>query len=77
MPTTDITVDAEKRRRISRRPAPNPNAFAFTIRDAQAMGGPGRTKTYMLAKCGQLKLIKVGGRTMVDGDSLRALIRGS
>jgi hypothetical protein len=38
------------------------------------MGGPGRTKIYDLAKSGELKLIRVAGRTMVDGDSLRTLL---
>jgi hypothetical protein len=61
-------------RRRSRRAAPSPNAFAYTIADAQAMGGPGRTKIYDLGKRGDLKLIKVAGRTMVDGASLRALL---
>ena len=56
------------------RPDPSPNAFAYTIEDARAMGGPGRTKIYELAKGGHLKLIHVGGRTKVEGDSLRALL---
>jgi hypothetical protein len=49
-------------------------AHAFTIPDAQAMGAPGRTKIYELAKCGKLKLLHVAGRTLVDGASLRALL---
>jgi hypothetical protein len=60
--------------RSRRRPAPVKNAYAFTIADAQAMGGPGRTKIYDLAKVGKLKLLRVAGRTMVDGASLRALL---
>jgi hypothetical protein len=63
-----------RQRRHRARPAPSPTAFAFTIADAQAMGGPGRTKIYELARRGELKLINVGGRTMVDGTSLRALL---
>jgi hypothetical protein len=51
-------------------------ALAFTIPDAQAMGAPGRTTIYNLAKQEKLKLLRVAGRTMVDGDSLRALLRG-
>jgi hypothetical protein len=50
-------------------------ALAFTIGDAQAMGAPGRTTIYKLAKHGQLQLLRVGGRTLVDGDSLRVLLR--
>jgi hypothetical protein len=68
------TLETEKRTRSRARPAPSPNPFAFTIEDAQAMGGPGRTKIYDLAKRGELKLIDVAGRTMVDGASLRALL---
>jgi hypothetical protein len=66
------TLKDRTRRRA--RPDPSPHAFAYTIEDAQAMGGPGRTKLYQLAKSGRLKLIHVGGRTLVDGDSLRALL---
>jgi hypothetical protein len=63
--------------RTSVRPTPSPDAYAFTIRDAQKMGAPGRTKIYDLKKRGELKLLRVAGRTMVDGDSLRALLRGA
>ncbi len=65
---------APAERRARRRPAPVVHAYAFTIPDAQAMGGPGRTKIYELAKGGKLKLVRVAGRTMVDGASLRALL---
>ena len=63
-----------KKPRLRARAAPNPLAFAFTIEDAQAMGAPGRTKIYEMARQGQLRLIKVAGRTLVDGNSLRALL---
>ena len=56
------------------RTMPSPHAFAYTLADAKLMGGPGRTKIYDLAKRGELKLIRVGGRTKVDGDSLRSLL---
>ena len=51
----------------------SPNAFAFTIEDAQAVGGSPRTKIYDLAKRGELKLIGVAGRTTVDDANLCAL----
>jgi hypothetical protein len=57
------------------RSAPLPNALAFRIDEVRAMGGPSRTKIYELADQGKLKLVKVAGRTLVDGDSLRALLR--
>lgn len=57
------------------RQAPLPNALAYRVDEVPRMGGPARTKLYELAKTGQLKLVKVAGRTLVDGDSLRALLR--
>lgn len=57
------------------RSAPLPNAIAFRIDEVAQMGGPGRTKTYELAAEGKLRLVRVAGRTLVDGDSLRALLR--
>ena len=56
-------------------PAPRPDALAFRVDDVPLMGGPGRTKTYELAKAGKLRLVRVAGRTLIDGDSLRALLR--
>jgi hypothetical protein len=38
------------------------------------MGGIGRTLLYKLAREGRLRLVKAGGRTLVCGDSLRALL---
>ncbi len=57
------------------RPAPLPNALAYRVDEVPRMGGPARTKLYELANAGKLKLVKVAGRTLVDGDSLRALLR--
>jgi hypothetical protein len=57
------------------RPMPRPDALAFRVNEVPLMGGPGRTKLYELAKAGKLQLVHVGGRTLVDGDSLRALLR--
>ena len=41
------------------------------------MGAPGRTMIYKLAHRGELKLLRVAGRTLVDGDSLRRLLGAS
>lgn len=57
------------------RPPPLAHALAYRIDEVAQMGGPGRTKTYQLASEGKLKLVRVAGRTLVDGDSLRALLR--
>jgi hypothetical protein len=69
-----VVADLQHPKRRRARAAPSPNAMAFTLEDAQAMGAPGRTKIYALAKQHKLKLLKVAGRTMVDGQSLRALL---
>ncbi len=75
MPAVALSDTAPKRRDRARA-APDPRAHAFTIKDAQAMGAPGRTSIYKLAAEGKLRLIRVAGRTLIDGDSLRALLRG-
>jgi hypothetical protein len=62
------------RRWKRQRASPHPMAYAFTIPDAQSMGAPCKTKIYELVKNGELKMLCVGGRTMVSGDSLRALL---
>ncbi len=70
---------AERRARASRkrnRQAPPANAFAYRVDDACAMGGFGRTTAYGLVKQGKLKLLRVGGRSLIAGDSLRALLNG-
>jgi hypothetical protein len=66
-----------KRSRVTRRPRvmQQPNAIAFTIAGYQSVGGCGRTKVYEMAKQGLLKLFKApDGRTLIDGDSGRALL---
>jgi hypothetical protein len=57
-------------------PPPYPDALAYTVGHACRMAGFGRTLLYKLAKEGKLRLLKVAGRTLVCGDSLRALIAG-
>jgi len=68
---TEAAAEAPRKRL---RAAADPMAHAFTIQDAQSMGAPGRTKIYALAKQGRLTLLRVAGRTLVKGDSLRALL---
>lgn len=70
-------TDSEKPRRRRLRAPPNPDAIAFTIADAQAMGAPGKTTIYALFAKGTLRKVKVAGRTMIDGESLRALLRAA
>ena len=63
--------------RRRRRHPPLPDALLYSISDVQAMGGPGRTKTYELIKEGKLETVWVGGRRKVVGNSLRSLANGS
>ena len=53
---------------------PLPNAIAYRLDEVARMGGPRKTTLYTLAARGQLKLVRVSGRTLVDGDSLRHLL---
>ena len=52
---------------------PLQTAFAYRINEVRLMGGPGRTKTYALIKKGTLQRIRIDGRTLIEGDSLRNL----
>ena len=61
--------------RRSNQTSPSPEAFAYRVKEVQILGGPCRTKVYELAKKGDLKLIRIDGRTVVEGDSLRRLLR--
>ena len=72
--TSHLVIPGNRQERRHSRAMPSPHAFAYTLEDAKLMGGPGRTKIYDLAKRGELKLIRVAGRTKVDGDSLRTLL---
>jgi len=55
--------------------SPLPTAFAYRVNEVPLMGGPSRTTIYKLAKNGHLKLVKLGGRTLIEGDSLRSLLK--
>jgi hypothetical protein len=60
-----------------RRALPRPDAFAFTLRDAQSMGAPSRTTIHELVKAGILKTVDAPGcPVLITGDSLRALLSG-
>lgn len=56
-----------------RPPAPR-NAMAFTLFDAARISGLSQPTLRRRAAEGRLQLIRVGGRTLVAGDSLRALL---
>jgi hypothetical protein len=57
------------------RPVAPPDAMAFSIRDARVhLGCIGNTKIYELIAAGLLQVNRTTGRTLVLGDSLRALL---
>jgi excisionase family DNA binding protein len=70
-------MSTTKKKRQRRRPLPAANAFAFTIADAMAMGLPGKSTVYKLIKSGKLKTVRVNGRHMLIGDSVRELLGAS
>ncbi len=57
-----------------RRPATRPAALTHTLNDAAHITGQSRSTLYRHAAAGRLRLVKVGGRTLVDAGSLRALV---
>ena len=50
------------------------NKLAFTVNEACAAIGIGRTKLYVLAAQGKIDLRKIGGRTVATAASLRRLV---
>lgn len=51
--------------------------LSYTIAGAMAATGLGRSKLYELMASGALAKLKVGKRTLIRADSLRALIDGA
>lgn len=51
--------------------------LSYTIHGAMCATGLGRSKLYQLMASGALAKIKVGKRTLIRADSLRALIDGA
>lgn len=56
------------------RPEPSPTAIAYVFRDASRISGLSPSTLRRHAKEERLKLVRVGNRTLVNGDSLRALL---
>lgn len=56
-----------------KRPQPA-DALTYTVGDACALSGLGRTKIFELLKDGTLRRVKVGDRTLIGGASFRALL---
>lgn len=56
------------------KPPPLPNAISYTLGDAARLSGLSIATLRRRAKEGQLRLFRSGGRALVSGDSLRALL---
>ena len=50
------------------------HTLTHTLNDAAQITGLSRSTLYRHAASGRLRLVKVGGRTLVDAASLRALV---
>jgi hypothetical protein len=61
-------------RRAASPPSRNPAALTHTLNDAARISGLSRSTLYRHAAADRLRLVKVGGRTLVDAASLRALL---
>jgi excisionase family DNA binding protein len=54
-----------------------PPKLAYSIREACEASSLGRTTIYSLIGTGKLRAVRVGGRTVIPGDSLMALVSGT
>ena len=50
--------------------------LAISVTDAAQMIGLGKTRTWALIASGQLATVRIGRRTLVKVESLRALVDG-
>jgi excisionase family DNA binding protein len=48
--------------------------IAYTIKEAAAASGIGRTTIYELIKCGELPLVKIGRRSLIRRPDLEGLL---
>lgn len=51
--------------------------LSYTVAELQSATGLGRTKIFELLKTRTLHRIKVGRRTLISGESVKALIEGT
>jgi excisionase family DNA binding protein len=52
----------------------SPDPLVYSINEAIRLSTLGRTRLYELINSGELKVTRIGRRTLVRADSLRALI---
>lgn len=69
--------DANTSKKVSTKTKPrviNPNAFAFTLADTSTMTGLSIATIRRREKDGVIDFVRVGGRTLAKGDSVRRLV---
>ena len=54
----------------------DPPKIAYSIREACKASSLGRTTLYAHIAAHRLKVVRIGGRTIIPAESLRALITG-
>ncbi len=54
----------------------DPVKLGYSIREAVAATSLGRTTIYARISDGTLRAVRVGGRTIIPADALRALVAG-
>jgi excisionase family DNA binding protein len=70
-----MQLSATTPRRPSSTPRePNAAPITHTLNDAARITGLSRSTLYRHAAAGRLRMVRVGGRTLVDAVSLRALV---
>lgn len=52
------------------------DVLSYTVPDAMAVTGLGRTKIYELLNANKLRSVTIGRRRLIAADSVRALISG-
>ena len=78
IPSTALSKYEKPHARLGARSPRGPpcDPLAVTLNEACRLSGLGRTKIYELVDAKQLKLIKVGRRSLIVFKSLRELIEG-
>ena len=52
----------------------SPEPLTYSIKEAIRLSSIGKTRIYELINAGELKVTRIGRRTLVRADSLRALL---
>lgn len=70
----DAATPPRRKRKSADRPAPLPAALTYTLPDAERISGLSKATLYRHRNAGRLRMVTVGGRTLVCGASLRKLL---